>query len=161
MATTGRPATPTKLALLKGKQKDRINHNEPQPEVEVEIPEGVELGRYGRWEWDRLIGDLKSKDVVTGWDIQALAMWCEQVDIHWRSAEIIREEGLMIEEIVFSKGEPIGERYKVNPAWKANQDSLNNMIRLSARFGFTPSDRAGISVSPPKAKGTGEDLLTG
>jgi P27 family predicted phage terminase small subunit len=163
MGRRGPAKTPTPLAIVKGERTHRINHHEPQPDndLPIEVPDGIDLGTYGQWEWNRLIGDLKAKDVVTAWDIQTLAAWCEQVNIHWTSADLITREGLMLEETVYSRGEPIGERYKVHPAWKAHQDSLNNMMRISARFGFTPADRAAIAVKPTENTKPGEDLLTG
>lgn len=160
---TGRPRTPTNLAVLKGERDSRINHSEAQPDraLPIEPPDGVDLGDRGRAEWDRLIGDLKSKEVVTAWDVQALALWCDAVRRHWDAADLIDLEGLMLEETVYAKGEPIGERYKVHPAWKILQDTAAEMMRLSARFGFTPADRASIQIAPVAKTKPGEDLLTG
>lgn len=163
MAATGRPKTPTSLAVIKGQRTDRINFNEPIPkEAVIEPPEGAELGKYGRWEWDRMIDDLKAKGVATGWDVNAFVQWCQNLDAYYTAHEIIREEGMMITEPIFSrKGDHVGDRKKIHPAWQAYMAAGQQMLRLSARFGFTPSDRAALNIAPPKAEGTGEDLLTG
>jgi P27 family predicted phage terminase small subunit len=161
--TVGRrgPAkTPTNLAVVRGERKDRINTNEPRPaELEVSPPEW--LGDEARGVWSRLAGDLKAKGVLTAWDTEAFASWCDAVVRRRGAVEHLQLQGEVIELPVYNKnGELTGSRMAKNPWTFVLNEADAQMQKYAARFGLTPSDRASLSIGGDR-RGTDDDLLTG
>lgn len=161
MATnTGRPRKPTKLAVLHGDRKDRINTAEPQPSVlEVSPPEW--LSDQARDVWSRLAGDLAAKGVLTAWDTEAFASWCDAVVRRRGAVEHLQLQGEVIELPVYNKnGEMTGTRMAKNPWTFVLNEADAQMQKYAARFGLTPSDRASLSIGKGSADAD-DDLLTG
>jgi P27 family predicted phage terminase small subunit len=160
MATTGRPKKPTKLSVLHGDRKDRINTREPQPaELSVEPPGW--LTSDAREVWDRLADDLRVKGVLTVWDTEAFACWCDAVARRRNAAQALDREGEVIEMPVFNKnGEQTGNRLGKNPWTLVLNEADAQVQRYAARFGLTPSDRASLSIGEASRE-PGADLLSG
>lgn len=158
-AGQGRPRTPTQLALVKGTRKDRINHDEPDPsdaDIEIEPPEW--LDPMAREEWDRLAPDLIAKGVLTPWDVQAFAEWCDAASTVRFAAMQLAEEGHMVEEPVFDRnGKKTGDRVVVNKWFYIQRTALEITAKRAARFGLTPAERSGVSVNNGGAAGGAED----
>lgn len=160
MGTTGRPKKPTNLAVLHGDRKDRINTAEPKPsELAVEPPSW--LGEQAVEVWQHLAPDLKAKGVLTAWDVEAFAAWCDAVVRRRHASQRLQVEGEVIELPVFNKnGEETGHRYAKNPWTLVLNEADAQVQKYAARFGLTPSDRASLSISEG-SRDADDDLLTG
>jgi P27 family predicted phage terminase small subunit len=137
----GRPAKPTHLKVLHGDRDDRINHDEPQPAVDVAPP--FALTKAARAVWDRLAPDMQRKGVLTAWDVDLFAELCEAV-VRLRTAR----RG--------SKRKP--ESGGVSPM-REYSSALDMVVKLSSRFGMTPSDRSKLGVD--RGGESNDDLLSG
>jgi phage terminase small subunit len=132
----GRPAKPTNLKVLHGDRADRINTAEPVPEPgKIEPP--ADLSPPARANWDRLAPDRIAKQVLTAWDVDAFAQFCEALAMAKRAAALAHETG--------------------DP--RPFREAVNTCATLGGRFGWTPADRAKLVVGEPARK-PGEDLLT-
>lgn len=157
----GRPAKPTNLKVLHGDRKDRINDGEPVPaavevvppawfaEAAAASPEGQESALDV---WHRMAPDLIDKGVLTTWDVEAFAVYCDVV-VRFRQASMeVSRTGMTID----------GARGTVkNPAVTAAKDYADLMHRYGARFGLTPSDRAGLKVERGDPRGGAAKFLSG
>lgn len=113
----GRPRKPTHLKLLHGDDKthpERINKAEPQPSLGAVKPPW-DLSEAGQANWDRMAPDRIRLGVLTPWDVEAFAAFCEAVE-HARKA-------LLGEDLL------------------AAQRAVNICATLGGRFGWTPADR--------------------
>ncbi|MEU7787674.1 phage terminase small subunit P27 family [Amycolatopsis sp. NPDC049159] len=160
MGERGPAKTPTNIAVLHGHRKDRINQNEPKPgALAVEPPDW--LGEQAVEVWHTLAADLKAKGVLTGWDVEAFASWCDAVVRRRHASKRLQVEGEVIELPVFNKnGEETGHRYAKNPWTLVLNEADAQMQKYAARFGLTPSDRASLSIGGGAASAD-DDLLTG
>ncbi|MFE9337754.1 phage terminase small subunit P27 family [Streptomyces sp. NPDC007063] len=160
MGKRGPAKKPTNLAVLHGDRKDRVNTTEPKPSVlDVSPPDWLDDAAHSVWE--RIAPDLETKGVLTAWDTEAFACWCDAVVRRRRAAEHLRREGEVTEQPVFNKnGEETGRRVAKNPWTLVLNEADAQVQRYGARFGLTPSDRADLHIgeagSDPDA-----DLLTG
>lgn len=151
---------PTKIAILHGERKDRLNANEPKPDLgEVVPPEW--LGAPAVEVWNELAADLKRKGVLTPWDVEAYGRYCDVV-VRWRKASAeLAEHGEVVEQTVFGKnGEPTGTRLAKSPWTMVLREADSQLQRYAARFGLTPSDRANLSLGEG-SQDEDDDLLTG
>ncbi|WUI00218.1 phage terminase small subunit P27 family [Spirillospora sp. NBC_00431] len=160
MGKRGPAKTPTQVAILHGYRKDRINHTEPRP-AEIEIKAPAWLDASSRTVWRNLAPDLVRKGVLTGWDLEAFACWCDAVTRRRRAVKALRAEGEIISVPVYNKnGDQTGERLTRNPWLLVMRDADAQVQRIGARFGLTPSDRADLSIGEAD-RDPDEDLLTG
>ncbi|NEB00612.1 phage terminase small subunit P27 family [Streptomyces sp. SID13726] len=158
MGKRGPVGKPTALRVLHGDRKDRINTDEPQPDAgEVAPPDW--LGDRALEVWDGYAPELEAKRVLTPWDVEAFANWCDAVARRRDAAEHVDEEGAVVELNVFNKnGELTGTRRAKNP-WLLALDAADVQVqRYGARFGLTPSDRAGLKI-PNEGNGQGAERL--
>lgn len=140
-----RPA-PTALKVVRGEWKGRVNDSEPIPGTgAVEPPEW--LCDEALAVWDGLAGDLERTGVLTSWDVESFARWCDAVVRHREAARMLDEQSAVVKEpIVNRDGDVVGYRLKRNPwglVWKQTDDII---ARVGARFGLTPSDRSELKV---------------
>lgn len=163
MGRRGPAPAPTALKLLHGvdkKNPGRVNRDEPQPsELEIEPPawlaeDAVEV-------WDRLAGDLIAKRVLTAWDVDAYAAFCDAVARRARAAEHLADEGEVVEHPVYNKnGDVTGSRLGKNP-WLLVLDGADAQVqRYGARFGLTPSDRGQLKLGGDGDAAGAERLLS-
>ncbi|CAM5626938.1 phage terminase small subunit P27 family [Streptomyces microflavus] len=160
MGKRGPAPKPTQLRVLHGDRKDRVNSDEPQPsELEIEPPEW--LSEDAVQVWEQLAEDLIVKGVLTAWDTEAYANWCDAVVRRRDAAEHIADEGAVIEMPVFNKnGDISGHRQGKNP-WLLALDAADAQVqRYGARFGLTPSDRSQLKIPQAKQPGGAERLLS-
>jgi P27 family predicted phage terminase small subunit len=140
---------PTSLALLHGDHKtnpSRVNRNEPKPSAREVIPPD-DLSEEALAVWYRLADDLISVGVLTHWDIEAYAEYCESV-VDLREARAALREQPMV----------IGAR--LNPWARARNEAHRRFLDGCGKFGLTPSDRANIRMDN-KPTGDDSDLLSG
>lgn len=156
----GRPKTPTQLALVKGTRKDRINDKEPEPTAaEIEAPDW--LDPMALEEWERLAPDLIAKGVLTAWDVQAFAEWCDAASTVRFAAMRLAEEGHIVEQPVFDRnGKETGVRVVTNQWFYIQRTALEVTAKRAARFGLTPAERSGVSVDNGGAAGGADDPET-
>lgn len=160
MGKRGPAGKPTELRVLHRDRKDRINTDEPKPSaLEVEPPAWLDDAALQVWE--DFAPDLVAKKVLTGWDTEAFACWCDAVVRRRTAAEHLREEGEVVEHPVFNKnGDITGHRSGKNP-WLLVLDGADAQVqRYGARFGLTPSDRAQIKTDGAGAGRGAERLLS-
>lgn len=161
MGKRGPAAKPTNIRYLHGDDKvhpERVNRSEPQP-ANAEAKPPTWLSKQARKVWKRLAPDLKAKGVLTPWDVEAFASYCDAVVRRAEAAKMLEEQGQVVELPVFNKnGELTGYRTARNPWLLTLNDADAQVQRWGARFGMTPSDRAGIKLPPPG--GDGDDYLT-
>ncbi|MFD6421719.1 phage terminase small subunit P27 family [Streptomyces sp. NPDC060198] len=160
MGRSGPAGKPTALRVLHGDRKDRINTDEPQPgQGDIVAPDWLSADALEVW--DALVDDLVAKGVMTPWDVEAYANWCDAVARRRDAAAHVAEEGAVVELPVFNKnGDLTGHRQGKNP-WLMALDSADAQVqRYGARFGLTPSDRAQLKIEPQGAGAGPERLLS-
>lgn len=144
MAERGRPKKPKHLALLHGDRKDRINQQEPTPSEDLPIAPPYELPEEVQAVWDRLAPDRITSGVLTAWDVDAFAAFCEALVLAQKGAR--EASGAVI------PGAPSPmSRFK---------DAVSLCSTLGGRFGWTPSDRQKLIVGEAPRE-PGADLLSG
>lgn len=160
MGKRGPAGKPTELRILHGDRADRINTNEPKPDaLEVAPPEW--LAGEALEVWHHLAADLKAKKVLTAWDVEAYATWCDAVARRRTAVRKLREQGEVIELPVFNKnGEHTGDRVGKNPWTLVLNEADAQVQKYGARFGLTPSDRAALTIGDGD-RDDDADLLTG
>ncbi|WP_329545555.1 phage terminase small subunit P27 family [Streptomyces sp. NBC_01356] len=158
MGQRGPAGKPTALRVLHGDRKDRINTDEPQPDAGEILPPDW-LSEVALEVWEQFAGDLEAKRVLTAWDTEAFANWCDAVARRRDAAQHVEEEGAVVDLDVFNKnGELTGSRRAKNP-WLLALDAADAQVqRYGARFGLTPSDRAQLKI-PNQGEGKGAERL--
>lgn len=144
----GRTAQPTALKLVKGTRKDRINTDEPVPVGEIERPE---ISDGAAEVWARLAPDLMAKRVLTAWDIDAFATYCEAVAHNREAARHLADE----KAVVRGSNGPAK-----NPWFQVFRDTTAVMVQTGSRFGLTPSDRANLKVGDGAKRDDKESFLS-
>jgi P27 family predicted phage terminase small subunit len=141
---------PTRLKVLTGNPGKRpLNDAEPRPQAAIpHCPE--ELGETARREWNRLVGELASLNLLTNFDRAALAAYCGAYALWAQATEAIQKYGVMIKS---PSGYPVQSPY----VSVANRQA-EIMMRIASEFGFTPASRSRISTHP-KAEPTLFDRL--
>lgn len=139
----GRPAKPTKLKVLHGDRKDRINTAEPAPLGAVTAP--AHLSEAARDVWAEIAPDRIRQGVLTAWDVDAFATLCEALAMlrraDWSQAMVLAK-----------------------PGQESPMSKLRQLVAISAtlggKFGWTPADRQKLIVGEAR-RDPGADLLTG
>ncbi len=152
MGKRGRAPKPTNLRVLEGGHPERINRNEPTPHEDAIVPP-VELDEKASEVWNRLSPDLIAKRVLTAWDVEAFATYCQSVSTYTEARRHLNEEGLT------ARGAAGG--VIKSPYWQIMRDAADLMIKYGGRFGLTPSDRAQLSIEQPEQRGKDASRLLG
>lgn len=137
----GRKPKPTSLKLLTGNPGKRaINHAEPKPRVVLPKPP-EHLSDEEKAKWKSIVRELYPLGLVTSIDKDALAMYCV-IFIRWTKAEkIVREKG----EIIKTAAGNIVQ----NPYLSIANRALEQLNKLNAEFGMTPSSRSRVKTDLP------------
>jgi phage terminase small subunit len=144
MAEAGRPRKPRHLAALHGDKPSRINNREPTPDVEAAVVPPYPLDEDVQAVWDRLAPDRIRLKVLTAWDVDAFAAFCEAI--------VLARQGAREASGPAIPGAPSPmSRFK---------DAVNLCSTLGGRFGWTPSDRQKLIVGEAPRE-PGADLLSG
>lgn len=139
----GRPPKPTHLKVLDGDRPDRINTSEPVPAQSDVVPP-FDLSDDARAVWDRIAPDRIAKGVLTPWDVDAFAEFCEALVILRDKRSSARREAEP------GAPSPMSE-YKAAIAVAST---------LGGRFGWTPSDRAKLTTDSADDPKGAERLLS-
>ncbi len=146
MGRRGPKPTPTPLLRIAGSWRAKRNKKEPQPEPSrADCPEWLDGDAKACW--DRLVPQLETMGVLTRIDENALARYC-QIWSEWRQCtDFIKKRGYeypMRDE----KGEV--KCLVQFPRVGARNKLAQELARLEAEFGMTPSARSRIQVEKPK-----------
>ena len=151
---------PTNVRALHGDRADRLATGEPQP-GQLELRRPSWLSPTAKRVWSRLAPDLQRKGVLTAWDAEAFATFCDAAARRRHAAQKLDEEGEVLYLPVKAKdGSFAGYQQKRNQwgsVWKEANDTL---YRFGARFGLTPSDRAQLDVSEQAGEDEARALLS-
>lgn len=134
----GRKPKPTAAKLLAGNPGKRaLNHLEPRPRVVLPRPP-EHLSDDEKEKWKLIIRELHPLGLVTTIDKDALAMYCV-IFVRWVKAEkFVRDKG----EIIKTAAGNIIQ----NPYLSIANRALDQLNKLGAEFGMTPSSRTRVKV---------------
>jgi P27 family predicted phage terminase small subunit len=139
---TGRPPAPTALKLVKGERKDRMPKGEPVPSPGAIRPpawldgEALEL-------WNEYAPDMIDKGVLTAWDVERFAHWCDAVAMRRIAVRNMAEDGIVVEAPVYDRnGKQTGTRSQRSHWVQVWKDADAVVGSIGARFGMTPAERA-------------------
>lgn len=147
VAGKGRPSKPTALKLVQGTRSDRINDREPVP-AEAPIDPPFWLDSMALEVWEQYAPDLVATGVLTAWDVQAFAEWCDAASTVAFAAQQLADEGHLVEQDVFDRnGKKTGVRVVTNPWFYIQRSALEVTSKRAARFGLTPAERSSVAVN--------------
>jgi len=132
----GRKPKPTAIKLLEGNPGKRaLNQAEPKPRVVLPRPP-EHLSDDEKAKWKMTVKELYPLGLITTIDKDALAMYCV-IFIRWLKAEkMVREKG----EIIKTAAGNIIQ----NPYLSIANRALDQLNKLGAEFGMTPSSRSRV-----------------
>jgi P27 family predicted phage terminase small subunit len=125
----------------KGLKEITASQHKLPPETKETKPNRVidcppELGPLARQEWDRIVGELTSKGVLSSFDRAPLAAYCIACALWIEAVEMVQKHGAMIKS---PNGFPIQSPYLATLNRQAEI-----MMRIASEFGFTPASRSRI-----------------
>ena len=95
------------------------------------------LDDYAVTEWQRIVPLLKKDIPVSELDAALIASHCQAYSDIQKAAELIEEQGMMVETT---------DSVKANPAVKMKLDATNQMIRIDDLLGLSVYSRAKLAV---------------
>lgn len=95
------------------------------------------LDDYAVTEWQRIVPLLKKDIPVSELDAAMIASHCQAYSDIQKAAELIQEQGMMVETT---------DSVKANPAVKMKLDATNQMIRIDDLLGLSVYSRAKLAV---------------
>lgn len=139
MGKRGPRPRPTKLKLLHGERSDRVNRNEPSPPAAPNPSRcPTHLTTQAKTVWRRLAPDLADRSLLTEWDRDAFAVFCESVVAYRAAIKLLDAGGLLVKG---AKGNVVK-----NPAHQIVRDHATIIRAFAQEFGLTPSARSSISM---------------
>ena len=143
----GRKPKPTNLKVLEGNPGQRpLNENEPKPEPIAPKPP-TWLRKEAKKEWKRAAKELEKLGLLTQIDMAVFAGYC-QTYAKWREAEeFIAKNGSNYEIPKYGEdGELISVYHQQYPQVSQARQYLEQINKIAAEFGMTPSARGRMSV---------------
>lgn len=137
---------PTALKGIDGGKapaKKTRGKTEPKPDA-ARVVRPVGLSPKARAHWDRLAPELIKTNLLTRWDVNLFAAYCEAAARREIAQTRLNKDGL------FVPGQK-GNLVK-HPAVQVERDATEQMNRLGGKFGLTPSDRAGLKIPETPSK---------
>lgn len=101
------------------------------------------LDDYAVTEWQRIVPLLKKDIPVSELDAAMIASHCQAYSDIQKAAELIQEQGMMVETT---------DSVKANPAVKMKLDATNQMIRIDDLLGLSVYSRAKLAVKSETKK---------
>jgi P27 family predicted phage terminase small subunit len=144
MSRTGRPRLPTKIHFLRGTDRaDRVNIDEPQPEVKIPEPPAI-ITSIALEEWNRICRELLDLGLISNLSRSLLAGYCKAYE-RWIIAEAEYDKGPKIYKTKTG--------YPIMDPWRAEADKAQELMYKFARgFGMDPESMSRIKGSAvPKA----------
>ena len=121
-------------AITSSQHKLPPETKETKPNRVIDCP--PELGPLARQEWDRIVGELTSKGVLSSFDRAPLAAYCIAYALWIEAVEMVQKHGAMIKS---PNGFPIQSPYLATLNRQAEI-----MMRIASEFGFSPASRSRI-----------------
>ena len=149
----GRKPKPTAIKMLEGNPGKRaLNIAEPKPRVVAPRPP-EHLSEDEKAKWKLAVKELHPLGLITTIDKDALAMYCV-IYVRWVKAErMVREKG----EIIKTAAGNIIQ----NPYLSIANRALDQLNKLGAEFGMTPSSRARVKADLMTPDQELEEMLFG
>ena len=149
----GRRPVPTALRVLRGNPGRRpLNQREPKPRLGLP-PCPSSLKGPHRAAWRQITKMLRDAGIGTALDRHAMMLLVDAW-VMWETATTaLRQSGLLIRA---PSGYPM-----MNPLVAIVNKAHDQLVRLLAEFGMTPSSRTRIETWTPEPSGGLEDLLSG
>ena len=101
------------------------------------------LDDYAVTEWQRIVPLLKKDIPVSELDAALIASHCQAYSDIQKAAELIQEQGMMVE---------TGDTFKANPAVKMKLDATNQMMRIDDVLGLSVYSRAKLALKSETKK---------
>ena len=143
----GRKPKPTHLKLVTGNAGKRpLPTKEAKPALELPMPP-PELSDDAKVEWGRVSGELYCVGLLTKIDRATLAAYCQAYG-RWMEAEraLTAMKSNAFGGMLLKTG---NGGVMVNPLLKVAERAMNDMVRIAAEFGMSPSSRSRIEASAP------------
>lgn len=148
----GRKPIPSEVKRLNGNPGKRaLNPSEPKPAAKAPACPAHVQGE-ARKEWRRIVRELSAVGIVTQLDRAALTAYVTAWQRWIEAEEQLRKLGPIVKA---PSGFPIQ-----NPYLAVANKAIEQVIKISAEFGLTPSSRSRVSAAPAgKATGGIESFL--
>lgn len=125
----------------------KLNKKEPKPEPGVPpMPPYVQVSKYARAEWDRLVPLLIELKVLTKADGPSLGGLCSAFSQLVMAENAIQKYGLMVADLEHTTGVGI---VRVNPAVRIKSDALRHLRAFCSQFGLDPASRSKLEIDDP------------
>jgi P27 family predicted phage terminase small subunit len=157
---------PTHLKLLRGNPgHQKLNKDEPQPQVPAEVPEPPRfLSGYAADEWWRVAPELHRLGLLSVLDVGPFAAYC--VAYHrWRTAEealaCMAEKDALTGGLLVKRADGNAAQ---NPLVRVAANAAQAMVDFAGHFGMSPAARARINAGvwhEPPGGGKFDGLLGG
>ena len=142
MGTRGPPPTPTNILEMRESWRAKRNQREPRPERgRPRCPRW--LDKYAKAAWKGLVPQLDRMGVLTRVDRNALSRYCTLWS-RWRKAEEFLQDHGETHLVRDADGKVKGVR--PYPQVRIANQLSEQLLRLEAHFGMTPSARSRIEV---------------
>ena len=137
----GRKPRPRNMRIITGNAGKRpLPDKEPQPGVVKPEPPDF-LDDVAKTHWQELVDVLTAARVMTELDVDALTLYCHAYSLWRHATEKVREEGMVV---------PTANGYpRQSPYVLIANRCYDQMFRLLAEFGMTPSSRTRVAVVDP------------
>ena len=143
MGLRGRKPRPAELQI----RADRRSRRDEEPKHETGLPEPpTTLDDDAKREWFRLVPTLDASILSTA-DRNELGRYCTL----WAQWEALQQT-LQSEGLTYDASTEKQESFKPRPEFIMAISVGDQMYRLSAKFGLTPSDRASIGIVRSEGK---------
>lgn len=155
----GRKPKPVELRVLHGTAARMAAAAVPKPRRKLPRCPDYLTGEAAAC-WKRTAGELYDAGLLTVIDRDALALYCT-VFARWREAEaMVAKKGLVVVTNVKrdDEGNVIGGgNYIQNPWLAVANKALEQMCKLEAEFGMTPSSRTRVKADLPKRQAQAQE----
>lgn len=137
MGARGPKAAPNHLKLVRGDKESRLNRDEPVPSHVASIIPPDSLNEGATKVWNRLAPDMIDKKMLTEWDVDTFAVFCNATFRYHQCDQLLKDE-------LIAAGAAGG--VIKSPYWQIMRDCSAIMAQWSSRFGLTPGDRASLKA---------------
>ena len=147
----GRKPKPTHLKIISGNPGHRpLNKAEPKPKAATtRAPAG--LSKLARKHWAVVARQLTDAGILTELDKPALVLYCAAW-ARWREATLeVQKRGMLVKA---PSGYPMQ-----NPYLAIANKAFEQMQKMMAEFGMTPSSRSRIQIEPGAVEDPLDDFL--
>lgn len=154
----GKKKTPTALKVIRGTdQPCRTNYDEAKYEAltKVSIPKVLTSQRARKIFKDKS-NQLIRQGILQAPDVDLLTAYCNTFDIYLQAVEQLNDpENPLVVTVQTKKG----EMKMISPYLQIQKQLIPLLNSLSSEFGFSPSARAGLKLTPAKKENEFDKFL--